>query len=69
MFMMPSIIHHTYDADVGFIFRDKLLLLLGYILKDEDFRELHGIPLLPTADNKFVTFTKPNGTYIIVRFS
>lgn len=37
--------------------RDDKLLLLAYILKDEDFNHLKGIALLPTADDKFAVFS------------
>ncbi|KAK2160900.1 hypothetical protein LSH36_125g03013 [Paralvinella palmiformis] len=36
--------------------RSDHLLLLRYCLKDEDFRDIIGIQLLPLADKRFVTF-------------
>jgi sacsin len=35
------------------------LTLLKYILKDEAYTELHGIPLLPLADGTYTTFKSP----------
>jgi len=44
--------------------REEKLLLLAYILKDEDFHRLRGIQLLPTADENFVKFTASGGSPI-----
>lgn len=46
--------------------RDEKLLLLAYILKDEDFPGLEGIVLLPTADNNFIKFTASGGSHVYV---
>ena len=36
--------------------RHQLLLLLSYVLKDQEFNDLDGIPLLPLADGTFTEF-------------